>query len=788
MSEPATTCNSIGGGARVETAIMTGVVHHLTVNQFQGEAAAYIPAAVPRQALPPTESFTNRGPERRTVVRGTEAGPRRHRPLVINISGAGGIGKTELGRMCAHDLGPRYPDGTLCVEFGRWRRDGLVEIGDVLAYLLEGLGVDRRVIPATAAGRAALYTSRTAGRRLLLVLDDAREADDLTSLMPASAQSVVLVLSHHRLTELFDEAVIPVPLGPLGPEHSRHLLSALVSEDRMAREPEAAAELVRLCAGMPGALRAAGRRLRERPHRPVSLLVDELREAANRLDGFASRGRNVMEALWDGVYEELPPTAARLYRLLAGHPGPDCTVASAAALLGPDAGDAEEALEELVRAGLLECARSASRSHSGSPSRSQGSSSRSLDDRVRDRYFFLELLRLHAERRAAEDGPDDGPGDGPGDGTGDGAQDGPAAGWLRVARWYGRQAARAERVIKPDRLRIAALPPVHAAPGPDLDFRGAAAATDWLERERHALFDCAERAAQDGQVDLACSLAESLDILFESHRHYDDSARVLRAVIEAVVRSGHRDAEAWMRCLYARVLWELERYDRAAEQIEGAFAAVRGSANRRLEAAVWERAGKLHRERGEPDRAEEHFRRALALNEEIGNRRGEMIQLYLIAGLRTRSGAAAEAVVLLDRAAAIARGESTGTDDAGRDGAGRDGTGTPPDERMQGRIAHAAGLARLALGEREAARECLRTALEVALRRGADFDEALTREALAELARDPAEAAEHRARARQIYAAAAGMVVPDQGQGGPGGTGEAGGTSAGAGGNAGSGG
>ncbi len=413
-----------------------------------------------------------------------------------------------------------------------------------------------------------------------------------------------------------------------------------------------------------------------------------------------------MEALWDAEYHRLPESAARIYRLLADHPGPDSTVESAAAMAGVGRAAADEDLRELVRIGLL----------------GEG----------RDGRFQLpDPLRRHAQR-FARTGPD--------------ATD-HAAAQLRIARWFRRQAERADRAAEGDRLRIAEPLSAQEAPGPELAFAGARQAISWLESERFALFDLVHRSAAAGWDELAWATAEPLDALFESHGHFVRSVEVLTTAVAAADRSGPPAAGAWMRCLLARPLWELARFAEAEGELAAAIPAATAARDPRLLAAVWQRHGRLNLAKGELAEAQADFERSKSVGEPIPHPRAVIRRLYLLAELETLQRRPWRALALLGEAAVLAEG----------------GDGRAPDERMRGRIAQAAGAAHLALGEPRAAEEPLRRALAVAERRGWSLDEAQARDGLAAVVADPVEAELHRRRAAEIRAAACGSRVQPAG-------------------------
>ncbi|WP_051967525.1 NB-ARC domain-containing protein [Kitasatospora mediocidica] len=693
------TANSVSGNAQFDGTTVLADRVELTINQARREGVFVVPNEVP---LPP-EDFVNREAEVGLFRRLVEQPGDRTGPLVTVLVGSGGVGKSELGHKCAHDLGGLFPDGSLHLSLAPLRRGGVLETGEALAELLRGLGLADGVIRGTAAGRLAQYRSWTFGRRVLLLIDDAQSEDDLRDLLPSSPHSAVLVASHH---ELHLSGAVTLPVGPLSEEHATRLLAGLVGAERSAAEPQALAELVRICAGLPVALRAAGARLRSRSHWTLSRLVEELTDEDRRLARLEG-GRPVMERLWDAVYADLPESAARMYRLLADHPGPDSTVESAAALAGVDGSAAEDDLYELKRVSLL--------------------------GEREGRFRLHDLIRLHARAQAqAQARVADG-----------GSENETEVALRRIVRWYRRQAERADRAAKGDRLRIAEPLGAVDAPGPDLPFASERQALSWLERERAALFDVVRLAAGSGRHADAAATAEPIGVLFESHRHYVECIEAFTLGVAAAEQLGDRAAEAWLRCQLMRPLWELGRFAQAERQLTAAFAAVERVDRPRLLAAVWERSGKLHQARGELDAAQADFERSQEINEEIDHPRGVMLQLYHLAGVAILRGSAREAITLLDRAAVLAAGSAD----------------RRPDRRMTGRIAQAAGAAHLALGERQQAEDALRLALETAVGRASEMDEAQARDALAGIVADPKEAGEHRRRADRLYAAAGGLRI-----------------------------
>ena len=289
---------------------------------------------------------------------------------ILVVSGPPGVGKTSLGVLIAYRLAAAFPDGQWFVRL----RDSAP--GDVLAALLRQSGLPGQAIPDGTEARSAALRSRLADRKVLLVLDDATDADQVRELLPGSGTSVVLVTSRSNLHGLVLDGAALVPIEVLSPDEADGLLTQFLGAEAIRAEPSAAAELIELCGFLPLALRIAAANLANRRGVPISAYVAELR-GGNRLSKLAISGdpRNAVRAAFDLSYAGLEPAAQRLFRLLGLVPGADFTAAAAVALTGDDA---EEALEALVTANLVQ--------------------RMSID-----RYHFHDLVRLYAAERAAEE-------------------------------------------------------------------------------------------------------------------------------------------------------------------------------------------------------------------------------------------------------------------------------------------------------------------------------------------------------------------------------------------------
>ncbi|MET9885647.1 BTAD domain-containing putative transcriptional regulator [Streptomyces sp. NPDC006430] len=269
---------------------------------------------------------------------------------VCAVGGIGGVGKTTLAVHAAQRLREHFPDGQLYANLRGVRQDP-AEPGAVLAGFLRALGVAGPSLPEEPEERASLYRSRLAGRRLLLVLDDARDIAQLEPLLPGAPTCAVLVTSRSTLPEL--PAALRVRLDVLSAADAVALLGRIVGDERIAAEPAAASALVERCGGLPLALRIAGSRLATRP---AWRLADFVRLFDGSRLAFPGRGggEESVEACFRLGYDLLGAAEARLFRLLAVPQVETVDLAAAAALAGSEQPETEQHLERLIELGLLE--------------------------------------------------------------------------------------------------------------------------------------------------------------------------------------------------------------------------------------------------------------------------------------------------------------------------------------------------------------------------------------------------------------------------------------------------
>ncbi|MFJ7593296.1 NB-ARC domain-containing protein [Streptomyces sp. NPDC097617] len=308
--------------------------------------------AVAGTVVPPRSvgDFTGREPELARLREATErARTGGERPVWV-VSGPPGCGKTMLALKAAADLAEEFPDGCFVVDLHGV--DGPVDTGEALLKLLKALGVsDRRLAQEDPQGRAGLLRALLGDRRCLVVLDNARDEGQVRALLPAAGRSLVLVTSRRPLTGLED--VDRLALSEMAQDEAVDLLRRILGEERADAEAEAVAQVAELCGRLPLALRVAGNWLTVRSGWTVDHLVRRLADEERRLGALAA-GDVRVEAAFELSYCQLTHQAARMLRLLSLVPGPDMTAAYGAALTATGVFEAEDVMEELVEAGLLQ--------------------------------------------------------------------------------------------------------------------------------------------------------------------------------------------------------------------------------------------------------------------------------------------------------------------------------------------------------------------------------------------------------------------------------------------------
>ncbi|MET8146061.1 BTAD domain-containing putative transcriptional regulator [Sphaerisporangium sp. NPDC005288] len=426
---------------------------------------------------------------------------------IAALNGPGGAGKTALAIHVAHLIGDRFPDGQLYVTFGGGGRRRRWTDVDVLERLLRSLGVPGTGIPHEVDDRLSLYRTIIAGRRLLLVLDDAADEGDVRELLPATPGCAAIVTSRPRLTGLDD--VLHVDVDVLGPSEGVRLLLHLTGRRIGAGELDATRSLVDLCGGMPLALQIAGARLAARPHWTVAGFAARLESERRRLDELA-HGDLAVRPSMALSYEGLGAPARRLFRRLGLLEVEDFAAWVAAPLLGTTMDEAAEVLEDLVGARLVEVGG---------------------DEQRGPRYRMHELLRVYSrERLAADESPDDR----------NFALVRLLGCLLHLAeeahrRYYGGPH---DSIIHSDATRI----PLDRASVDALLSDG----LRWMEGERALLVAAVAQAARAGLTELCWDIANASLTLFELGAYFNDWLSSATIALRTTRRAGDRRGEAVM--------------------------------------------------------------------------------------------------------------------------------------------------------------------------------------------------------------------------------------------------
>ncbi|WP_306205096.1 AfsR/SARP family transcriptional regulator [Actinoplanes sp. RD1] len=428
-------------------------------------------------------------------------------PVVAALFGTAGAGKTTLALHWAHRARDRFPDGQLHLDLrGYEPHAGPLDVADGLRSLLTAVGVPPQRMPVDVDGRSALLRTVLSGRRVLLLLDNARDAGQVRPLLPGTPGSLVLITSRPALAPLVVAGAHPVRVGPVSTAEATELIEARLGADRVAAEPAAVGEIVASCANLPLALAVVAARAAIRPELGLSALATELRGSPGAL---ATDGSGELSAAFSWSYRQVSGAAARLFRLLGLHPVAEFGLLAAASAAGLPVADTARLIGELRDAELL-------------------------SEPAPGRYAAHDLLRVYAYGLAHQH---------------DSAAD--RAGAIgRLLDHYLLTAYAAALVINPVR---APLRPPPASPVAGVTVAAPATlaeASAWFERELPALLAAAAIAAATGRDRHTWQLPWSLTEFLDRRGHWEDAVTCFRAAIGAAHRLGDHAAEAEsLRCL-----------------------------------------------------------------------------------------------------------------------------------------------------------------------------------------------------------------------------------------------
>jgi DNA-binding SARP family transcriptional activator/DNA polymerase III delta prime subunit len=538
---------------------------------------------------------------------------------VVALSGPPGVGKTALAIHAAHRLAERFGDGQLYVDL-HGATTGLAPLAplEVLGRFLRALGTDPAAVPTSLEEASAAFRSRVAGRRLLLVLDNAADAVQVAPLLPANPGCGVLVTSRPVLAGL--DGTAHLPLDVLELEEATELLGLVAGKDRVAAEPAGAVELARCCGYLPLALRIAGARLVARPTWPVAALAERLADAQRRLDelelaqvGVRASFQVSYQQLCDSP-DALDRAAAQGFGLLGVLDGPEVGVPVAGRLLDEPEEAAEPVLERLVDAQLLQ---------SPQPGR----------------YRLHDLLRLYSRELAFKQHPE------------------PvrAAALTRALGFYVACAWQTLALLRPGDYRLGQADDRWCKGG--LEFADEQAALGWLEAERANLLAAIQQASSTPGVppQIAIQLAQALFAYFYVRSHWEDCVQASQLALETARRIGDRAAQARGYNDLGAAYLRRGQYDRALGNHQPSLALYRELGDRLGQAGSLTNLGVVHKRLGRYEEALACQQESVAICRELGDPHVQAISLHNLGVVYQRQGRYREALACHEESLALRR-------------------------------------------------------------------------------------------------------------------------------------
>lgn len=563
--------------------------------RLAGEASAAIAApaerpdrsggqqVVPRQLPAPVRQFTGRDDELAALTDLLDqAGASGDGPAVVisAIGGMAGVGKTALAVHWAHRVAERFPDGQLYVNLHGFDSCEPVAAADALASFLRALGCSGPDIPFDDDERAGAYRSRVAGRRMLVVLDNARNAEQVRPLLPGSPECVTLVTSRDALAGLVaGDGAVRLHVDVLPMPEAVQLLRGLIGT-RVDDDMDATVQLARQCGQLPLALRVAAELAAARPGLTLADLIADLTGLQHRLDslGVGEDERTTVRSVLSWSYKALSADAARLFRLAGLHPGPSFDSYAAAALTRATLPRVAQLLDQLARAYLIQAT-------------------------APDRYGMHDLLRDYARELAA-----------------DGANEGPAA-LTRLFDYYLHTAATAMDTAFPaERARRPAGPPT-ATPAPALTSESEALA--WLAAERQSLVAVAVHAAEHGWASHVTRLSATLGSYLEAECLYPEAFTIHSHARRAARTADDVRAEAYALNSIGVMDLRLGRYQLCTDSFEQALGLFRRAGDQLGEARALGNLGFVGFLQGHGQQASDHLQQSLTLFGALGDKPGQ---------------------------------------------------------------------------------------------------------------------------------------------------------------------
>ncbi|GAA3451616.1 AfsR/SARP family transcriptional regulator [Dactylosporangium matsuzakiense] len=547
----------------------------------EDSAREVAPQAVPAQIPLAVRTFAGRDGQlaRLDALLPAQWTPPGSAVFVAVVSGTAGVGKSALAVHWAHRVADRFPDGQLYVNLrGFDPSDTPMPPADAVRGFLDALGVPAERVPADLAGLSALLRSQLAGRRVLILLDNARDAEQVRPLLPAAPGCLVVVTSRDSLTSLVAiEGAVPVPVDLLTDGEARDLLVSRLGARRVAAEPEAVERIATRCARLPIALAVVAGRAATRPDLPLSAFAEELGRFRTTLDAVAGADpASDVRAVFSWSYRALSPAAAAVLRRMSLGPGPDLGIGAVASLAGVPVPQARTSLAELDRAGLV------------------------VEQRP-GRYTFHDLLRAYATELVE---------------TAD-AEDGRAAAVNRLLEHYVATAQAAAQRLDPARDPVprAARHPAIAVPAPPREEAQA-----WFDDECRSLLAAVRLAAELGLDEHTWRLAAAMTTFLDWHGQWQELVATQEAALRALRRLGDRPGQGAASCELGQVYARIGRFDEAHQYLWTALSLFEqlddapGLARAHYQLGWLQHAQRRYRD------ALSHSEQALALFERLGDK------------------------------------------------------------------------------------------------------------------------------------------------------------------------
>ncbi|MFD7243387.1 ATP-binding protein [Streptomyces massasporeus] len=526
----------------------------------------------PRQLPAVSHHFVGRSGALTELGRTLDGAPKNTSGVVAitAISGTAGIGKTALAIHWAHQIADQFPDGQLYINLKGFDTQSPVEPEQALHAFLSALGIEVGKIPLYPDAQAALFRSTLNDRRVLIVLDNARDAQHVRPLLPASPTCFTIITSRNRVDSLVvREGVQRVILNLMSHDDARALLVKRVGSDRVNSEPAAVDDVIRLCGRLPLALSIVAARAAAQPQYLISSLAEDLLDERTRLDALDLHEADLrIEAVFSWSLRLLTPHGSRLFELLGVAPGSDIGIYASAVLADVPRSAASALLTELTQAHLVE-------------------------EYLPHRYRLHDLLRAYAARVAGCD---------------DELDLKPAL--QRLLDFYLHTSHSGDRILDPLResIRIEENQR-HASPS----LTGRQQAQNWFAVEHDNLLSAARYAAENELDERAVWLAWSLTTFLHRGGHWHDYQEIQRIALRSALRAGEKSAQAITHRNLGNALAQLKRYDDAAENHRMALALFEELGDKRGQARVHHALGFLSEKREDYATALEHGQHALTL-------------------------------------------------------------------------------------------------------------------------------------------------------------------------------